>query len=146
MKNTSKTLTASLGLAALLMTGCAADTSEAAPVAEESAVSSPVPSVSESASEEDGRIYEVPSEVRGIEATPVTLDPSMEVLPDHVADEVTAAVGDFLATAHSFPDLQKGSRNVEPGDVETVAPVMQPLMTERMWGGIRRSDPGLVRG
>lgn len=72
-------------------------------------------------------------EPKGIEVTPVVLDPNMAALPSEAAVQVQTALKEFLHAAQSFPELQKGSRPVQATDVEILKPVLKPLMTEQAW-------------
>lgn len=72
-------------------------------------------------------------EPKGIEVTPVVPDPNMAALPPEAAVQVQAALKEFLQSAQSFPELQKGSRPVQATDVEILKPVLKPLMTEQNW-------------
>lgn len=56
----------------------------------------------------------------------------MDALPG-AADAVQAALVNFVEASRSFKDLQVGSRPVAPADGDILAPVMQPLMSEKAW-------------
>jgi hypothetical protein len=123
VKNTSKAVVAGALLGALLLGGCAADASEATPAATETATPSPTAAATAAA-------VELPMpEAKGIEATPVIVDPNMAALHPEAAAEVQAALKTFLDASRSFPELQKGSRPVLPED----AAILEPVMTEEMW-------------
>ena len=115
-------LTAGALIGVLLLGGCATDTSVAEPKPSSSATPSPT-------------VAAVPTmpEARGIEATPVVVDPNMSHLHPEAAAEVQAALKTFLDASRSFPDLQKGSRPARPEDISILEPVMKPLMTEERW-------------
>lgn len=128
MKNASQAIAAGALLGALFLGGCAADPSGAAPAA--SATATPSPAASAQASPE-GSKPTLPDPV-GLEDTPVIVDPSMDALSG-VEDSVRAALANFLKESRSFEELQVGSRPVAATDGDILAPVMQPLMSEKAW-------------
>ena len=74
----------------------------------------------------------VKPESRGMDATPVIVDPDLDAIPG-AAQQVQQALAAFVDATRSFPELQKGSRPAAPDDVEVIAPVLQPLMAEKAW-------------
>lgn len=57
----------------------------------------------------------------------------MDQLPAGTAEQAQAALAHFLTASRSFPELQKGSHPVQGSDAAIIAPLLQPLMTERAW-------------
>ena len=117
----------------LALSGCSVSDSDAADNDSATVETSPSASTSASASASASDQDVAMPEPKGIEVTPVVLDPTMNALPPEAAFQVQAALKEVLEAAHSFPELQKGSRPMQPGDAEILAPVMKPLMTDFMW-------------
>lgn len=128
MKNTSKAVVTGALLGALFLGGCAADASEAKPAATETAA----PSATTTTEAAPAAPRAAVPEPRGLESSPVIVDPSMDALPG-AAEAVQAALANFVETSRSFKDLQVGSRPIAAGDADILAPAMQPLMSEKAW-------------
>lgn len=127
VKKTSMALTAGVLLGSLLLGGCASDTPAGEPKPSGSASPSPTATATVAA------VVPAMPEARGIEATPVIVDPSMANLHPEAAAEVQEALTAFLNASRSFPELEKGSRPALPEHIAILEPVMRPLMTDSPW-------------